>query len=224
MPTTPTLDRERSLEGDGLVVAGIDEAGRGAWAGPLTVGVVVPGSGPLPDGVRDSKLIPERRREAMYAAVVAWAAAYGVGHASNMECDTLGMSKALRLASARAIESMRLLTPPDILLVDGPHDFPKSGIPAECRVKGDAHHASIAAASIVAKVTRDRIMRSEAEHYPWFAFDRNKGYPSPEHQTALAAWGVTTLHRRSWSYVDRLPWNTRAAEEPVPSHVQLSLL
>jgi ribonuclease HII len=208
---------ERSLTDEGFeLVAGLDEVGRGAWAGPVSVGVVVVPSGvAAPDGVRDSKLLSEDRREVLFPAVTRWCTDWSVGHAGPGECDRLGMTAALRLAARRALGG--LAHPPHIVAMDGSFDYvsePRepdespptvaSLPPIRTVVKGDATCVSIAAASIVAKVTRDRMMRNLSVSFPGFDFDRNKGYPSPVHRTALAGFGLTSLHRRSWSYVDEL--------------------
>lgn len=185
--------------------AGVDEVGRGAWAGPVSVGVVVPGDGPPPSGVRDSKLVPERERAGLRDELVAWAAAWSVGHASPGECDDLGMHGALRLAALRALDE--LAARPDVLLLDGPVDYVHPApVPVWPEVGGDGTSVAIAAASVVAKVVRDELMAELAPSFPAFDFDRNKGYPSPSHRRALAGVGLTSLHRRSWSYVDRLPF------------------
>ena len=213
-PRGPNARQERKLRADGYsTVAGLDEVGRGAWAGPVSVGVVVyqPERRP-PVGVRDSKQLTEERREALYPLITRWCLDWAVGHSSPSECDDLGMTAALRLAARRALAGLR--TPPDLVLMDGNHDYVTEPIPAEPTgaepvevrtvVRGDAACISIAAASVVAKVTRDRYMRKLAPTYPGFEFHRNKGYPSPTHQQALAGSGLTSVHRRSWSYVDRL--------------------
>jgi ribonuclease HII len=190
----------------------LDEVGRGAWAGPVSVGVVLFPAGPrAPAGLRDSKLLTEEHREALFPKVVEWCTAWSVGHAAPVECDRLGMTAALRLAARRALGG--LPQPPHAVVMDGNHDYlsdPPGGEPrppdpvVRTVVRGDVRCVSVAAASIVAKVTRDRLMRSLAESFPGFDFDRNKGYPTPVHRTALAGFGLTSLHRRSWSYVDDL--------------------
>ncbi len=208
---------ERALRVEGFErVAGIDEVGRGAWAGPASVGVVVfAADGPPPDGLRDSKELAEERRETLYPLVTRWCVEWSVGHAGAEECDGLGMTAALRLAARRALGGLAAL--PDVVLLDGGFDYvtepavedrAPSAAPAfpEVRtvVRGDSTCVSIAAASIVAKVTRDRMMRGLSSSFPGFDFDRNKGYPSPVHRMALAGFGLTSVHRRSWSYVDGL--------------------
>ena len=245
MVTVPTLAAERRLWRDGhRWVAGLDEVGRGAWAGPVSVGVAVLHTGcrsrTIPAWLRDSKALPEDRREAVFDQVAAWCADAAVGHASAAECDRWGMTAALVLAAHRALAQLELA--PDAVLVDGPYDLlrPKSLLAATPEpdpgaavpvlaasprsladlplpdvllpgtvvpvVDGDAHCAAVAAASVLAKVARDRLMRADAVHYPHYGFERNKGYPSPAHQTALRGYGLSAVHRRSWAYVADLPW------------------
>jgi ribonuclease HII len=202
---SPGLARERALWAEGKqVVVGVDEVGRGAWAGPITVGVAVVPTDRRVYKVRDSKMLTEGEREALFDRIGEWCRAWAVGHASADECDQLGMSEAQRLAAQRAVE--RLGVTPDAILVDGSWDF--VGGPHTTRiVGGDARCLSIAAASILAKVTRDRIMRLEAEHYPYYWFESNKGYPGPRHRAALQAWGPSAIHRRSWVFMEGLAWN-----------------
>jgi ribonuclease HII len=200
----PSLAVERELWDTGHdVVVGIDEVGRGAWAGPLVLGAAVLPRGRRVYKVRDSKLLTEREREALFDRITGWCEAWAVGAASQEECDELGMSEAQRRAARRAIEGLGL--EPDQVLVDGNWDFVGGGITRRI-VKGDATCLSIAAASIVAKVSRDRLMRSESEHYPGYDFERNKGYPCPRHKMALAGMGPTSIHRRSWVFMDHIPW------------------
>jgi len=209
MVTSPTLRIEGRYFAEGCAtVAGIDEVGRGAWAGPVSVGVAVvtPGSGrKLPKGVRDSKQLTLLERESLFGPVARSVASWAVGHASNEECDELGMTRAQRLATRRALDQLDV--EPDMLLLDGKFDFLNDGpdvIPVRMIVRGDSSSKAIAAASILAKVTRDRLMAVESEHYPWYGFERNRGYPSPSHKMALAAWGCTPFHRRSWAFVGGL--------------------
>lgn len=153
--------------------------------------------------VRDSKMLSEAERERLFDRIAGWCSAWAVGHASQAECDELGMSEAQRLAARRAIEGLGLV--PDRVLIDGKWDFIGGGNTQRI-VRGDATCLSIAAASILAKVTRDRLMRAEAEHFPAYDFELNKGYPCPRHKAALKAWGPTSIHRRSWVFMDNLPW------------------
>jgi ribonuclease HII len=200
----PTLSVEKQLWDEGHdVVVGLDEVGRGAWAGPLSIGAAVLPRDRRVNGVRDSKQLTEARREALYDRIGEWCVTWSVGHVSHRECDELGMSDAQRLAARRALDGLSLV--PDVVLVDGNWDFVGDGR-TRTIVKGDTKVLSIAAASILAKVTRDRIMRRDAENYPGFDFDRNKGYPCPRHQLALKGYGPTPIHRRSWAFMDALPW------------------
>jgi ribonuclease HII len=187
------------------VVVGMDEVGRGSWAGPISVGAAVLPRDRRVYKVRDSKMLTEIEREHIFPRIAAWCAAWSVGHASQEECDELGMSEAQRLAARRAIEGLGVT--PDAVLLDGKWNFVGNGLPVTRIVKGDAKCLSIAAASILAKVTRDRLMRKEAEHFPAYDFDLNKGYPCPRHKAALATWGPTSIHRRAWVFMDHLPWD-----------------
>ncbi len=209
--TVPSLARERRLWADGHeVVVGVDEVGRGSWAGPLTVGAAVLPQDRRVYRVRDSKMLTEAEREGLFPRIAAWCAAWAVGHASQQECDELGMSAAQRLAASRAVGGLGLARPPDAVLVDGRWDFVSGSYVDRGNVvrivKGDASCLSIATASILAKVTRDRIMRTESPHFPAYDFDLNKGYPCPRHKAALAAFGPTSIHRRAWVFMDNLPW------------------
>jgi ribonuclease HII len=200
----PGLAEERNLWADGHdVVVGVDEVGRGAWAGPLTIGAVVVPRDRRINKVRDSKALTEPEREAMFDRIADWCAAWAVGHASHDECDRLGMSAAQKLAARRAIGGLGVT--PDAVVIDGNWDFVGHPVTRKL-IKGDAHCLSIAAASILAKVTRDRMMRTDAASYPGFDFELNKGYPCPRHKLALQAYGPTAIHRRSWVFMDSLPW------------------
>ncbi|MFV9673511.1 MAG: ribonuclease HII [Acidimicrobiia bacterium] len=197
------VERELWTSGD-RIIAGVDEVGRGSWAGPLTVAAAVVPQDQRIYKVRDSKMLYEREREALYQRVAQWCVAWGIGHASPQECDRLGMSAAQRLAAKRAIDGLGVN--PDRVLVDGKWDFVGSGN-TKMIVGGDATSLTIAAASILAKVTRDRIMRAVSPAFPGFDFERNKGYPCPRHRAALAASGPTPIHRTSWAFMDDLPWS-----------------
>lgn len=189
------------------VVVGMDEVGRGAWAGPLTIAAAVVPPDRRLYGIRDSKMLNESRREELFDRVADWCSAWSIGHASHTECDELGMSQAQKLAARRALDDLGV--DPDVVLLDGNWDFVGESVgngSTELVVKGDSTVLSIAAASILAKVSRDRIMRAEAEHFPAFDFDRNKGYPCPRHKLALKGYGPTSVHRRSWAFMDSLPW------------------
>lgn len=204
----PTLKLEQQAWAEGAdTVVGIDEVGKGAWAGPLTLAAVLLPRDRRLRNIRDSKMLPEAERERLYPRILDWCSAVSTGHASVAECDELGMSAAQRLAAQRAIDGLGIAV--DLVLVDGTWDFAKGlhGVSAtRTQVRGDRVSLSIAAASIVAKVTRDRWMRAAAEDYPAFCFDQNKGYPCPKHVVALEGYGPTAIHRQSWAFMDRLIW------------------
>jgi ribonuclease HII len=203
----PTLAYEKAAWADGCdLVVGVDEVGRGAWAGPLMVGAALLPRDRRVYRVRDSKMLTEAMRERLFDRVAGWCAAWAVGVATQPECDELGMAEAQRLAARRAMQGLGVSA--DRVLVDGRWDFVGLGN-TERIVKGDALCLSIAAASILAKVTRDRYMRAEAHHYPGYDFEHNKGYPCPRHKMALQAYGPTAIHRRTWVFMDALPWHLR---------------
>jgi len=211
----PGLRLERACWDEGAeVVVGVDEVGKGAWAGPLTVGAVLLPRGRRVNKIRDSKMLTERQREHLYGRIVDWCDAWSVGHATPEECDRLGMSDAQRLAARRALDGLGVS--PDVVLVDGNWDFIGGGI-ARTQVKGDAVSLSIATASILAKVTRDRLMRGLADGFPAFSFDQNKGYPCPRHKVALQGYGPTSIHRRSWAFMDGLAWRGAVRANSVPT-------
>jgi ribonuclease HII len=202
----PTLRLERRLwESGARVVCGIDEVGRGSWAGPVTVAAVVPAAEHL-RGVRDSKLLAPEERERAAPRIRAWAVGVGVGHASHTECDDLGMTEALRRAALRALDALaRQGLEPDQIVLDGTFDYLRDRR-VQTVVKGDTKILSVAAASVVAKVARDDLMAEEAEHFPAYGFESNRGYPAPAHRSALAAYGPCIIHRRSWVFMESLPW------------------
>ena len=187
-----------------LLPAGI--ASYFAWAGPLMVGAAVLPRDKRVNGVRDSKMLTEANREFLFGRIAAWCDTWAVGAASQIECDELGMAAAQKLAARRAIEALTIR--PDVAVVDGKWNFVAPHVPVvEMRVKADLHCLSVAAASILAKVTRDRIMRAEALNYPAWSFDTNKGYPCPMHKAALQGYGPSAIHRRTWVFMDHyVPW------------------
>lgn len=270
-----TLQLERQLwDADVDVVVGMDEVGRGSWAGPLTVAAVVADPDRPISQVQDSKKLTPAVREKLHDRIIGWARAVCIAHATVEECVQLGMSVAQRLAAKRALDGIALSV--DHVLVDGPWDFvtPKpdhsiSTEPAGCSdsnpknpialkldlddlemanqakqdsfvssgvcvsqssvvangdlkarfhdmgdqadapavttvVRGDTKSLTIAAASIVAKVTRDRIMVAAAKRYPAYRFASNKGYRCPHHVSALQTWGISDFHRRNWVFVNKL--------------------
>ena len=202
----PGYEIERELAAAGRIrVAGVDEVGRGAWAGPVVVCAVIAGPGfrDPPDGLTDSKRLTPRRRAELAAELPGWVAGYAIGEASHEEIDAAGMTAALRRAAVSALG--QLSERPDAVLLDGSHDYIGRPWPVRCAVKADLRSASVAAASVIAKVYRDRLMAELGQAHTEFAFDENAGYPSPAHQRALADLGPTPYHRLSWSYLDDLP-------------------
>ena len=177
-------------------VAGLDEAGRGCLAGPVVAAaVVLPPDAALP-GLNDSKRLSPERREAMLARVYAEALAVGVGHCSPEEIDRMNILRAALEAMRRAVADLAL--PPDVVLVDGNQPLDAAPCPQETIVKGDVYSLSIAAASVVAKVTRDRLMVMLDRDYPHYGWAQHKGYPTAVHYAALAAHGPSPHHRRSF--------------------------
>jgi ribonuclease HII len=200
LPDVPGISIERRWWDEGAVVCGVDEVGRGAWAGPVSVGAVVLPNDRRMYKLRDSKMLDPLRREQLAERLAGFALAASVGHASSEEIDDLGMSDAMRLAARRAVDGLAVR--PDVCLLDGNWDFLAGYGTRNERVKGgDARSASIAAASIVAKVARDELMTGHCPAYPAYRFSINKGYPSPEHQAALVADGPCALHRLTWTPV-----------------------
>ena len=199
----PTFEREAALWNAGrTLVAGIDEAGRGPLAGPVVAAAVVfPAGQKAIRGLRDSKMLPPERRERLATVVRARAVAVGVGAASVREIDRFNIRRATILAMQRALA--RLGLPPQEVLVDG-LAVPELGCAHVAIVDGDACCQSIAAASVVAKTVRDRLMRRLGARYPAYAWDENKGYGTPEHLDALQTLGPTRHHRMSFEPVSQL--------------------
>ena len=177
------------------LIAGVDEAGRGPLAGPVVAAAVVLDPARIPPGLNDSKQLTAARRLALFDALIG-CAQVGIGQASVEEIDRLNILRASHLAMLRAVAALPGM--PDHLLIDG--NLVPQGAPcgATAIVRGDARCLSIAAASIIAKVTRDRIMVDLAQQYPGYGWDRNAGYPTAEHRAALLRLGVTAAHRRSF--------------------------
>jgi ribonuclease HII len=201
----PTHSVERSLRATlgAKIVVGIDEVGRGAWAGPVTVCAAVTGLRRPPEGLTDSKLLTVKRRNQLAAVLAGWVTAHALGHASPREIDELGMTAALRLAALRALEELPVT--PDAVILDGKHDYLGGPWRVRTVIKGDRSCVAVAAASVIAKVHRDAMMAElGAEHTP-FRFQDNAGYPSPVHRAALEELGPTPHHRLSWAYLDGLP-------------------
>lgn len=222
---------EEQLRAAGAVrIAGVDEVGRGAWAGPVVVCAAVTDFSAPPELPRkrgpvrltDSKLLTHAHREAFYDVLPGWLSGYGIGSASPSEIDELGMTEALRRAAVRALEA--LPAPPDMIILDGAHDFLGAPWQVRTEIKADQKSLSVAAASVMAKVYRDRLMTGlGCEEY---GFADCAGYPSPQHQQALEKLGPTAHHRLSWSYLDDLPrWrHLKKHRDPQAGEGQLSLI
>jgi len=212
------------------MIAGADEVGRGALAGPVTVGMVVIDAVAVKAlrGVRDSKLLSPKDRELLVPRIRTWAAAYGVGHASPEEIDAIGLTAALRLAGTRAWRTVLATARPDVVILDGnfnwlspveqPSLFEEDGgsgcdAPVHTRIKADLNCLSVAAASVLAKVERDSLMAGLALEHPAYGWEINKGYATPAHRSALTEYGPSAVHRRSWRL---LPDAALPADEGLP--------
>lgn len=189
------------MKDHGTLVCGVDEAGRGPLAGPVFAGAVILDPARPIAGLADSKALNSRRREALAAEIRSRAIAWSVASASVEEIDSLNILRASLLAMRRAVEGLAVA--PASVVVDGPH-CPRLEVPVRGIVRGDATHASIAAASIVAKVARDAEMLALHRIHPRYGFDRHKGYPTAAHLAALRAHGVCAAHRRSFAPVRML--------------------
>lgn len=192
----PTYDYERrAAEAGFTTVCGIDEAGRGPLAGPVFAAAVVLPEGLVIPGLNDSKKLTPKKRDALFDLILEQALAYSVASVSEKEIDEINILQATYLAMRRACDGLAL--PADYALVDGNRD-PGLSIPTETVIKGDAKSMSIAAASILAKVSRDRYMLEMAKLYPEYQFEKHKGYGTKLHYEMLAKYGVSEIHRRSF--------------------------
>ena len=204
--TEPHFEYERAAFARGLArVAGIDEVGRGPLAGPVTAAAVVLHPGRIPDGLRDSKQLTAARREELAVEIFA-VAEVSIAHASVDEIDVLNILQAALLAMERAAAGLPAGMLADFHLIDGTQIPAGLRGRADCLIKGDVLCLSIAAASIVAKVSRDRIMVDLAQQHPGYGWERNVGYPTAEHLAALKNLGVTPWHRRSFKPVHNILW------------------
>ena len=191
-------------------VAGVDEVGRGPLAGPVVAAAVVLDPARLPDGLNDSKKLTARRREAVCAAI--WdMAQVGIGQASVEEIDRINILRASHLAMERAVAA--LPEAPDRLLIDGNMIPLGLTLPADALIKGDGRSLSIAAASIVAKTWRDRLMWDLAQQFPGYGWESNAGYPSKSHKEALRNLGVTPHHRRSFKPVHNILYQDKSVSD-----------
>lgn len=179
-------------------IAGVDEAGRGPLAGPVVAAAVILDPKNPIEGLKDSKQLSEAQREALYALIMKKAKAVAIGRADHIEIDQINILRAGLLAMVRAVKALSLQ--PDYVMVDG-RDYPPFDLPGEAVIKGDQTVAAISAASIIAKVTRDREMVTIAKTYPQYKFDQHKGYATELHLTLLAQHGPSPVHRHSFAPV-----------------------
>lgn len=199
----PTLDVEREFfAGGARIVAGVDEVGRGAIAGPVTIGVVAIDAsvGEIPSGLRDSKLMTPKRREAMVPVAKEWGLAWATGSATAQEIDKIGIMSALGLAASRALQKLGVT--PDVLILDGNSSFlveEDNGPRVVTRIKADQDCACVSAASVIAKVERDASMTELHQQFPQYGWEGNKGYGAKVHTDAIKSHGLTDLHRKSWN-------------------------
>ncbi|MEL7047991.1 MAG: ribonuclease HII [Pseudomonadota bacterium] len=200
---TYRLEREAHENGAGLV-AGVDEAGRGPWAGPVVAAAVILDASAIPIGIADSKALDEQKREALFEQITS-ASQVGIGIADVERIDRDNILAATMWAMGEAVAALALA--PDIALIDG-NRAPPLTCQARTIIKGDAICLSIAAASIIAKVTRDRILRDLGKAHPEYGFEKHKGYGTKQHQAALRTHGVTPHHRRSFKPIKALIGNT----------------
>lgn len=210
---TPKLTLERKLLGECGVIIALDEVGRGALAGPVAVGAALMDATGVrrrvPEGLRDSKLVTEKRRPEVAARAAAWVQASAVGWASAEEVDEVGIMRALGLAASRAVSAIAAqgaAMDEALILLDGNHDYVSRVHSSPLRVrpvnKADRDCASVSAASVIAKVARDAYMAELHEGHPAYQWNRNKGYASPEHRDAIRINGLSPFHRASWAITD----------------------
>lgn len=211
----PRLTLERRLLRERPLVIALDEVGRGALAGPVAVGATVMDERGarrrIPQGLRDSKLVPEQRRADVAARAAQWVQANAIGWATAREIDDVGIMRALGLAAIRAIDGLRaqgVVAEDAIVVLDGNYDYVSAagatGLSVRPVIKADRDCASAAAASVIAKVARDALMTELHDELPPYQWARNKGYASPEHREAIREHGLTTHHRSSWAIAEPL--------------------
>lgn len=212
-PVSPTLTLEREILREFSTIIALDEVGRGALAGPVAVGAaVMDATGAereIPEGLRDSKLVPEKKRADLAVRAAEWVGVNAVGWASAGEVDELGIIRALGLAASRAIIAVSV-GPIDmgstLVVLDGNHDYVSAVHPQRISVrsviKGDRDCASVSAASVIAKVARDAYMAELHADFPQYQWERNKGYASAAHREAIRELGLSPHHRASWAITD----------------------
>lgn len=190
------LEFEKEATAKGYkAVCGVDEAGRGPLAGPVCAAAVILPEGVIIDGVNDSKKLSEKKREALFDVIREQSLAYSIAYATVDEIEEINILNATMLAMKRAVEVLSVKA--DYAMIDG-NRLPKLGIDCECIVKGDAKSMSIACASILAKVSRDRLLYKYAEEYPMYGFDKHKGYGTAAHRDAILKYGPCPYHRKSF--------------------------
>lgn len=189
---------ETKIHNDGVIkICGIDEAGRGPLAGPVVVASVIMPEGSMLEGVNDSKKVSEKKREKLYELITQEAISYGVGIIWQEEIDKINILEATKKGLTQSLKELEVK--PDLILVDALKNINTLGISYKSIIQGDAKIYSIAAASIIAKVTRDRIMRELDEVYPIYGFERHKGYGTAKHIEAIKEYGLCPIHRRSFT-------------------------
>ena len=189
-------EEQKLYSGNIEYICGIDEAGRGPLAGPVVVGAVIMPKDSFIEGVNDSKKVSEKKREKLYDEITENAIAWSVGIVDQKTIDEINILNATKLALKKALEGLKQR--PDIIMVDALDKMDTLGIPYISVIKGDAKIYSISAASIIAKVTRDRIMREWDEVYPMYGFAKHKGYGTKDHINAIKTYGPTPIHRKTF--------------------------
>ena len=190
------IDRSYFMKGYNYI-CGIDEAGRGPLAGPVVVAAVIMPKDSMIEGVNDSKKVSEKKREKLYELIIEEAISYSVGIVDQNEIDRINILNATKAGLTEAVRTLKVK--PELILVDALTNIDTCGVPYQSIIKGDAKSYSIAAASIIAKVTRDRIMREWDKVYPQYGFEKHKGYGTAAHIAAIKECGLCPIHRRSFT-------------------------
>lgn len=205
--TKPDFTHEYAAQERGFLrIAGLDEVGRGPLAGPVVAAAVVLDPDNIPDGLNDSKQVAAKRRDALYDELLE-VADVSIAQASVREIEEENILQASHIAMVRALSGLKV--PANFALIDGNRIPRGMNLPAETLVKGDTRSLSIAAASIVAKVWRDRLMVDLAQQHPGYGWERNAGYPTKEHKAGLKSHGITPHHRRTFAPVHKMLWQAK---------------